>query len=120
MNISPQLNHNSPVAVDIVLVSDTGLLGQLMTMPASEWFAKREQIRRDHPLEAGFDAWRWEWVPGQVLEPIPLSIDRKVKGGVVFANYFTPGAHRAAIPLCKDVVIRLGVKDFTVETVDRK
>ena len=118
MNMSPQVN--SPVAVDIVLVSDKGLLGQLMTMPAREWFAKREQIRRDHPLEVGFDARRWEWVPGQVVESIPLSIDRTVKGGLVFVNYFTPGAHPAAIPLCKDVVISLGTEDFTVETVDRK
>ena len=119
MNISPQVNHNTPVAADIVLVSDEGLLEELMTMPASEWFAKREQIRRDRPLER-FDARRWEWVPGQVVEPIPLSIDRTVKGGVVFVNYFTPGAHGAAIPLCRDVVISLGVEDFTVETVDRK
>ncbi|MFQ5961242.1 MAG: hypothetical protein ACE5MG_07580 [Candidatus Methylomirabilales bacterium] len=120
VNISPQVNHNSPVAVDIVLVSDKGLLGELMKMPASDWFAKREQTRRDHPLETGFDAWRWEWVPGQVVEPIPLSIDRKVKGGVVFVNYLTPGRHRTAIPLCRDVVISLGVEDFSVETIDRK
>jgi len=120
VNISPQVNQNTPVTVDIVLVSDEGLLGELMTMPASEWFAKREQIRRGHPLKAGFDARRWEWMPGQVVEPIPLSIDRKVKGGVVFVNYLTPGAHRAAIPLCKDVVISLDVADFAVETVDRK
>ena len=96
MNISPQVNHSSPVAADIVLVSD------------------------EDPLELGFDARRWEWVPGQVLEPIPLSIDRTVKGGVVFVYYLTPGAHRAAIPLCKAVLISLGEEDFTVDTVDRK
>ena len=120
VNISPQVNHNNPVAVDIVLVSDKGLLGELMQMPANDWFAKREQIRRDHPLETGFDVWRWEWVPGQVVEPIPLSIDRKFRGGIAFANYSTPGAHRAAIPLCRDVVISLGVEEFSVEAVDRK
>lgn len=120
VNISPQVNHSTPVAADIVLVSDEGLLGELMTMPASEWFAKREQIHRAHQPEMGFDVRRWEWVPGQVVEPIPLSLDRTIKGGVVFVNYFTPGAHRAAIPLCKDVVISLGVEDFSVETVDTK
>ena len=120
MSVSSQVNHNTPVAVDIVLVPDKGLLGELMKMPASDWFAKREQIRRDHPRGTGFDVRSWEWVPGQVVEPIPLSIDGRVQGGVVFVNYFTPGAHRAVIPLCKDIVINLGVEDFSVEASDKK
>lgn len=120
MNVSPQVNDNSPVAVDIALVSDKGLLGELMKMPASDWFTQREQIRRDHPPGTGLDVWSGEWVPGQVVEPIPLSIDGTVQGGIVFVNYSTPGAHRAVIPPCKDVVMSLGAEDFTVESVDRK
>lgn len=120
VDVSPQVNRNAAVAVDIVLVSDKQLLTELMKMPASDWFAKREQIRRGHPPGTGFDVRSWEWVPGQVVEPIPLSIDDTVQSEVVFVNYFTPGAHRAAIPLCKDVVISLGAEDFTVETVERK
>src|ERR1044071_4483147 len=64
-HISPAANNNNPVAVDLVLVKDKKLLGELMKMSASDWFEKRHQVELDYPKETELDAGRWEWVPGQ-------------------------------------------------------
>ena len=114
VKVSPQANDNNPVAFDLVLVTDKELLKKLMKISASEWFENRTQYRLDHPEETGLEAGRWEWVPGQIVVLDPITVEREIVGGVVFANYSTPGDHRAAINPRKSFAINLGVKDFTV------
>lgn len=114
VKVSPQANNNNPVALDLVLVKDKKLFKELMKISAAEWFEKRNQYRLDYPKEIGLSAGSWEWVPGQVvtIEPIPFKF--KAAGGLVFANYFTPGAHRAVIDAKKPVVITLGAEGISV------
>jgi type VI secretion system protein len=114
VDVSPEANNNNPVAVDLVLVKDKKLFKELMKVTAAEWFEKREQFRLDYPKETGLSAGSWEWVPGQkvVVEPLPLKF--KTAGGLVFANYFTPGAHRAVIKPGKPFTLTLGAEDLTV------
>ena len=114
VEVSSQANDNNPVAVELVLVTDKDLLKELMKISASEWFENRTQYRLDHPEETGLDAGRWEWVPGQVVALEPITVEREIVGGVVFANYSTPGDHRAAINPRKSFALSLGAKDFTV------
>jgi type VI secretion system protein len=114
VDVSARANNNSPVALDLVLVKDKKLFKELMKISAAEWFEKRSQYRLDYPKEIGLSAGSWEWVPGQVvtIEPIPFKF--KVAGGLVFANYLTPGAHRAVIDASKPLVITLGAEDISV------
>lgn len=114
VDVSTQANNNNPVALDLVLVKDKKLFKELMKISASEWFEKRNQYRLDYPKELGLNAGSWEWVPGQVvtIEPIPFKF--KAAGGLVFANYFTPGAHRAVINPGKPIKITLGTEDISV------
>ena len=114
VDVSARANNNNPVALDLVLVKDKKLFKELMKISAAEWFEKRNQYRLDYPKEIGLSAGSWEWVPGQVvtIEPIPFKF--KAAGGLVFANYFTPGAHRAVINPGKPVVITLGAEDISV------
>lgn len=95
VNISPQANHNNPIAVTLLLIYDQQLLKQLQSMPASQWFEKQAQIRQNYPGRSGFEAWEWEWVPGQIVDPQTLPLRASARAGIVFARYFTPGEHRA-------------------------
>src|ERR1700755_375999 len=104
VHVSPRANGENPVALDIVLVSDKELLKELQKMSASDWFAKREQIILDHPKEEQLVVTRLEVVPGKVVEPTLLVVKSEIKAGVVFANYFNPGEHRAVLdPRARDV-----------------
>lgn len=118
VHVSPTANGGNPVAVDLLLVSDKELLKELQKMTAVDWFARREQIILDHPKEGVLTVWRWEWVPGQVVsvEPDLFLVKTDVKAGVIFANYFNPGEHRAVIDPrnVKDILITFGEDKFEV------
>jgi len=117
VHVSPAANNNNPVAVDLVLVSDKKLLQELMKMSASEWFEKRHQVAMDYPKEIGLSAARWEWVPGQQVKLDRVIVKTEVAGGVVFANYFNAGTHRATIDPRKGILITLGDEDLCVQTL---
>lgn len=107
-------NQNSPVAMDLVMVSDKKLLDVLGGLTAVDWFQKRAQIQLDHPgkIKILTDL---ELVPGQRYGPVKFAVDPKFIGGFVFLNYFTPGAHRALIDIHKPLVINLLDKDFAIQ-----
>ena len=116
----PEINQNSPVAVEMVVVYDKDLLEALLAKTARDWFRDREQIRKDHPGEKDFISMRWEVVPGQSLpaQGLPaeeMSFGSGARGGVVFADYFSEGAHRARFDPHLDLKIHLQDTDFSLE-----
>ena len=117
VHVSPAANNNNPVAVDLVLVSDKKLLKELMALSASEWFEKRHQFALDYPKETGLSAGRWEWVPGQQVKLDRVIVKYEVVGGVVFANYFNAGTHRAPVDPRKPILITLGDEDLCVQSL---
>lgn len=117
VHVSPAANNNNPVAVDLVLVSDKKLLQELMKMSASEWFEKRHQVALDYPKETSLGAGQWEWVPGQQVKVDRVTVKYEVVGGVVFANYFNAGTHRAPINPRKGILITLGEDDLCVQSL---
>ncbi|MBD0371096.1 MAG: hypothetical protein ICV60_09700 [Pyrinomonadaceae bacterium] len=119
VEISTSANQNNPVAIDLVLVSDKKLLDELKKLSAKEWFEKRNQYQLDYPKELELSTHRWEWVPGQVVKIAPVTVKFEISGGIIFANYFTPGAHRALINPRKNILIKLGEEDFTVEVLKK-
>lgn len=119
VHIAADANKNNPVAFDLVLVTDKKLLKELTKMSASEWFEKRDQMQLDYPKETELSIRRWEWVPGQLVALPRMPVKLEIVGGIVFANYFTPGAHRALIDPRKDFLVKLGVEDFTVELLKK-
>lgn len=114
--VAPNANENSPVAVDLIYVYDESLLERLTALSAAEWFAQREQVRRDFLPGEGADVWSWEWVPGQKIPVQQLPLKPAAMAGLVFADYHTPGNHRFRVDPFDDLVIRLGPQDLTVET----
>lgn len=117
VHVSPNANNNNPVAVDLVLVQDKKLLQQLMKMSASEWFEKRHQFELDYPKETALNAGHWEWVPGQDVKVDQVPVKMEIIGGVVFANYFNAGTHRAPIDPRKGVLITLGDDNLCVQSL---
>lgn len=107
-------NANSAVAVDLVLVKDKAVLDTLQTMPASKWFSSRYELQRTFP--DALTVYPYELVPTQAVR-----LDEKRFGkerawaAFVFANYASPGEHRARLLLNNTgYSIHLGAQSFTV------
>ena len=131
--IAAHMNHDTPVAVEVLFIYDKATLDQLLAMDAKTWFAGRDQFIRDHAGKVetsaqvtvpevtqatAFDSWKWEWVPGQDLTTIPaMTLEYKMGalGGVIFATYSTPGSHRQRIDPQQDIHLALGDTDFTAK-----
>jgi type VI secretion system protein len=111
----PGINQDSPVPVELVIVFDKDLLAQLTGMTARDWFQKREQIHKDHPGDEELLTMSWEVVPGQSLPAASLSFGSGARGGLVFADYFADGAHRARVDPHQNLKIRLLADDVAVE-----
>lgn len=97
--ISEDLNQNSPIAVELVIVYDKSTLEKLSEMSARDWFQKRDQLAKD--LADKVDLWPWEWVPRDDLAspteyPLNLNLPYRIgaKGAIFFADYYSPGQHR--------------------------
>jgi type VI secretion system protein len=111
--IASDANEDSPVAVDLVFVYDKKLLDALLKIPATEWFAKREQFIKDYGNALAVE--KWEWVPGQQIDRINVSYRAGARRVVLFADYVTDGDHRATADPQEPFRLVLGARDFSVE-----
>ncbi|WP_210774303.1 type VI secretion protein [Pseudomonas aeruginosa] len=111
LDVAARANDDSPIAVDFVAVKDAELFKELAGLPASQWFANREQYRRDYRQQ--FAVWSLELVPGQFIESesFPLRGDRAT-GLLVFAGYNTLGAHRLRLDQQQRVWLRLDTREM--------
>ena len=66
VRISERANQNNAIALDLLVVYDDEVLKTVMAMTGKDWFARREQVKRDN--RGKLDVWSWEWVPGQEVE----------------------------------------------------
>lgn len=107
-------NQNSPVALDIVFIADPAMLEKLSALPASRWFAVRQDYLKTYPT--ALSAYSLELVPGQtrLLSAKELGSPR-VAGVLLFADYGTPGEHRLRLPpVPAGGQVLLGERSFTV------
>lgn len=110
----PGANLNTALEFEIVLVKDPDVLKKLSELPAAKWFEQREDLRKTYP--GGFESMKWELVPGQDLRlPSDEFKEKRALAVLIYANYLTPGEHRARIDHFRDgAVIRLLPRGFTV------
>ncbi|MBI2708040.1 MAG: hypothetical protein HYX35_07010 [Proteobacteria bacterium] len=96
MYATPDANQNSALAVDLVIVYNSNLMGTLNQMSAKTYFASSKQLLLDNPTL--LDIWHWELVPGQMVQNFqPPQNKGEAFGAYVFANYQTPGDHRLRV-----------------------
>ena len=116
VQIDNHANSDSPVAVDLVSVNDKDLAKDLAKMTAADWFQKRDQIREDNPKPADLTVMKsWEWVPGQVIGTVQIPMKKKPRALLLFANYATPGPHRAKIDPSITQEVALNQDDLKVQ-----
>ena len=111
--IPPNVNEDSPVAVDLVLIQKKKLIDKILEKSAREWFGGREQFRRDFP--GGYSVASWEWIPGQEVPLLEVPVKRGTKTGIVFVDLFTPGQHRVRIDPRKPLRLEISAASFTAE-----
>lgn len=105
-------NGNSAVALDMVFIRDQAVLEALMVMPASKWFATRDDLQRSFP--EALSVLSYELVPSQIVKvSAKLWRNQTAWTVLVFANYSSPGEHRARMLLnTPGYVIQLGALSF--------
>ena len=114
--VGKEVNNNAPVALDLVAVSDPGLLLKLGKLSAWQWFEGRKQLQQDNPFH--LQVWSWEIVPASSLERFELpSSARDAYGILLFANYSTPGLHRARLGPFAEVLLQLEKNDMQVRVI---
>lgn len=109
-------NRNSPVAVDLVLVTEQAVWDEIVTLSSAKWFALRNDLVKTHPRAFVYRS--WELVPGQMLTIDGEALGRRrVVGALAFADYAAPGAHRARIDTFTGrIVVRLDAEDLSVSS----
>lgn len=100
-----EANGRSPVAVDVVVVTDRELVEPVAALKAAEWFARRAQLQLDHPK--GLQVTSLEPVPGQRLPWRRVRWRGKAVAAFVFAGYPTPRDHRVRVDPFPWIVIQL-------------
>jgi type VI secretion system protein len=114
--VDEKLNNDAPVTMDVLIVYEQSLLEAIAKLNASQYFGKREQIQRDGGN--ALQTYTFELVPGQTLPPQPIKLAHVTgKGIIVFARYATPGDHRQAIGVDREVTIEMGRQDFKIVPV---
>ena len=113
IQVAPDVNEDSPVAVDLLVIYDQKLADSLLKLPSNEWFSKREQFVKDYPKELSLQS--WEWVPGQSVDPVTIASHLGARQVILFADYRTDGEHRAAVEPQQPFRLVLGANDLTVE-----
>lgn len=105
-------NLNSAVAVDIVLARDDATLNLVSGLSAAKWFSTRNDIKKSFPQGLRYRS--LELVPGQSVRLQGSEFEGlRVVGVLVFADYLTPGEHRARVDQVDgEVVAQLGARDF--------
>ena len=116
--VADNANRNNPIAVDLLLVYDDALSKELMKLSAEEWIQKRDQYHLDYQAQNGFARWGWEWVPGQTVPVQRLPLETSAVSAIVYADYLSPGAHRARVDPHKNILIELGETEFTISPPD--
>ena len=66
ITLDADANNDTATAIDVVIIYKLDLLKALMKIPAAQYFASAEQIRRDYPTM--IDTWHWELAPRQTFK----------------------------------------------------
>lgn len=112
LSMDADANENGALSIDLVLVYKKELLDALMQMSAADYYASAQQIRRDFP--GMVDVWHWELTPGQLVKDYPIRKKDHLVGGVVFADYVSPGDHRIRLGKHETIHARFKKYDFCV------
>lgn len=113
IEVAPQANDDSPVAVDLVVAYSDVALARLATIAPSDWFDQRESLLATFPNQIKVVG--WELVPGQHVprQLLPFQTSGAV-GALVLARYHGRAAQREAVGALPAVLVTLGRDSMSV------
>jgi hypothetical protein len=111
-------NQNAPIAVSVLVVYDENVFTELSRLSAGEWFAQAAQYMKDNPDSISFDVVQWELMPGQEIKETKISLQDRPSKGLVFADYYAGGRHRARFRPGRRILMLLGKSGFDVVDLD--
>jgi type VI secretion system protein len=124
IDIVPNSNDNSAIAVDVVSVANGDLAKQISKLTAADWFRDKNDYLMTDSKPGTLSVKSGEWIAGQkgipdIKIPAPKRLKVPIVGApaptvIVFANYLTPGPHRATLQPDKLTTILLGQDDLQV------
>lgn len=114
VEVAPDVNHQSPIAVDVLAVYQKRTLDKLMELSAHDYFLQKDQLARDFP-ETFDTLGSWELVPGQRAFEASLDYRMGAEALVIFADYFDPGPHRFRLETRRQARLILEESGFRVE-----
>lgn len=108
-------NRNSAVSVDVVLIYDESLAGELKKMSARDWFKRKSEIHLNYP--SGVDIMSWEIVPASSIVSGGLPKKSRFAKNVLLFAFFanSDNPHRTDITQLKKVKVYLEEIGFRLE-----
>lgn len=113
LTAAPDANLDSPVAVDLVFVLEGDALQGVSNLASGQWFKDKSQLTLAYPTS--LRAHSFELVPHRSVTYDVEDEDEDAVAAFIFANYSSPGTHRARVDRLENVVVRLGRNSFTIE-----
>jgi type VI secretion system protein len=109
---APDTNRDRAIAVDLVYVTGTLAAQQIGKLSAREFFSRRTQLLRDYPDTVMIRS--WEVAPGQLVKNAATKPPCNLVATYLFADYATPGDHRATLGGVHAVQVTLGAADLSI------
>lgn len=116
ITVDPAANNNYPVMLSVLVIYDKALVTKLQEINARQWFAQRDQFLRDYGKRVSEDF--FEFVPGQPVNPVERTLKVAAAGGLVYANYRSPGTHRYTFDPTRTQRVTLGPKGVNIDDLD--
>ena len=115
--IRENANMNYPIAIDITLIKNDGLLKKILELDSSKWFEQKNMLLKTFSEDIVLRS--WELAPGDgVAVPNEFFKDERVFGALVFAKYFNDGDYKARIDNLEGiVVIDFGIDEFNAYAI---
>ena len=111
---APDANFGNPVDVDLVAVYDPALSETLAALSAAEWFERKPRLLVQW-AKRGLAAWSFRVPPGTRLQgPQAVIYDAGASDLFLFAQYFSPGEHRARLTPQRALRVELAAEEFRV------
>jgi type VI secretion system protein len=117
--VDESANNNSPLSVELVLVTEPELVPILAGLSAEQWFVQRKGLLQTSPT--GLIVQGNELVPGKSLR-IPRSSlpQERALAVFLFMNFLSTADHRLALnPKSSAVIVQIGSTDSTLQPIAR-
>jgi type VI secretion system protein len=117
--VDESANNNSPLSVELVLVTEPELIPIVAGLSAEQWFSQRKGLLQTSP--SGLIVQGGELVPGKSLRISRTSLPQdRALAVFLFMNFLSTADHRLTLnPKASAVIVQIGPTDSTLTPISR-